>query len=75
MSQPVISPVFAIRVLSKSVYFSTISSWSDDVGLSLSTAQDSRGPIFNVVNVRSIIEPLIFLGLVIALSSLLRIKL
>jgi hypothetical protein len=75
MFQPVISLVFAIRVLFKSAYSSTISSWSDDIGLSLSTAQDSKGPISNVVNVRFMIEPLVFPGFVIALSSLLRIKL
>jgi hypothetical protein len=75
MSQSVISPVFVIEVLFKSAYFSIISSWSDGVGLSLSTAQNSRGLIFNVVNVRSIIEPLVFLGLVIAPGSLLKIKL
>jgi hypothetical protein len=51
-----------------------MSSWFNGVELSFSTAQDSRGPISNIVNVKFIIEPLIFPGFVIAPNSLLRIK-
>jgi hypothetical protein len=52
-----------------------MSSWSNGVGLSLSTAQDSKEPISSVVNVRSMIVPLVFPGLVITLGSLLKIRL
>jgi hypothetical protein len=69
MSHPVISPVFAIGIVSRSAHSSTISSWSDGVRLSLSIAQESRGPISSVVNVRSIMVPLFFLGLVVAPGS------
>ena len=52
-----------------------ISAWSDRVGSSSSITHKSNGPSSVVVNVRSIIEPLVlFPGLIMAPCSLFRIK-
>jgi hypothetical protein len=52
-----------------------INTWSDRVGSSSSIAHRSNGSSSVVVNVRSIIEPLVlFPGLVIAPCSLFRIR-
>jgi hypothetical protein len=52
-----------------------INAWSDRVGSSSSIAHRSNGPSSVVVNIRSIIEPLVlFPGLVIAPCSLFRIR-
>jgi hypothetical protein len=59
-----------------SVYFSRINTWSDGVRLPSSIAHKSSGPSSIIVNVRSIIEPLVFFpSLVIAPYSLFRIRL
>jgi hypothetical protein len=58
-----------------SAYSSRINTWSDRVRLSSSIAHKSSGPSSIIVNVRSIIEPLVFFpSLVIAPCSLFRIK-
>jgi hypothetical protein len=58
-----------------SAYSSRINAWSDGVRLSSSIAYKSSGPSSIIVNVRSIIEPLVFFpGLVIAPYSLFRIR-
>jgi hypothetical protein len=59
-----------------SAHSSRINAWSDGVRLSSSIAYKSSGSSSIVVNVRSIIEPLVFFpGLVIASCSLFRIRL
>jgi hypothetical protein len=59
-----------------SAYSSRINTWSDRVRLSSSIAYKSSGSSSIIVNVRSIIEPLVFFSsLVIAPCSLFRIRL
>jgi hypothetical protein len=59
-----------------SAHSSRINAWSDGVKLSSSIAHKSSGPSSIVVNVRSIIKPLVFFSsLVIAPYSLFRIRL
>jgi hypothetical protein len=63
-------------MLSISAHSNTINIWSDGVGHSVSIAYNSGDPSSSVMKVRSIIElPLSFPGLVMAPSSLLRIRL
>jgi hypothetical protein len=58
-----------------SAYFCKINAWSDGVKLSSSIAHRFSGPSSIIVNVRSIIEPLIFFpSLVITPCSLFRIR-
>jgi hypothetical protein len=58
-----------------SVYSSRINTWLDRIRLSSSIAHKSSGPSSIIINVRSIIEPLVFFpGLVIAPYSLFRIR-
>jgi hypothetical protein len=58
-----------------STYSIIISTWSDGIGSFSSITYRSNGPSSIVVNVRSIIEPLVlFPGLVIAPYSLFRIR-
>jgi hypothetical protein len=59
-----------------SAHSSRINTWSDRVKLSSSIAYKSSGPSSIIVNVRSIIESLVFFpGLVIVPCSLFRIRL
>jgi hypothetical protein len=59
-----------------SAHSSRINAWSDGVKLSSSIAHKSSGPSSIIVNVRFIIEPLVFFpNLVIAPYSLFRIRL
>jgi hypothetical protein len=58
-----------------SAHSSRINAWLDRVRLFSSIAHKSSGPSFIIVNVRSIIKPLVFFsGLVIAPCSLFRIR-
>jgi hypothetical protein len=58
-----------------SIHSIRINAWLDGVGSSSSIAYRSNGPSSVVVNVRSIIEPLVlFSGLVITPCSLFRIR-
>ena len=74
ISQPVISPFVGVVISSIPCHSRTMSSWFNGVRFSVFIAQDSEGPNFNVVNVKSIIDPLFFPDLVITPDSLLRIK-
>ena len=74
ISQPVISPFISVMISFIPCHSRTMSSWFNDVRFSVFITQDSEGSNFNVVNVKSIIDPSFLPDLVIAPDSLLRIR-